>query len=237
MKSSSSPNPAGVCSRTVWTGSNVVSTAHIVEGGLRNALLGHSENNVELVNKIQIFRLRKKAFVRATLETFCVDNSQSSSSEGFASWWYWFDEWLSSERILNLTSWKVLPLPIPQGYALVLFEQEAMSSALHILWKEAWEMHSLAIVKTMLNLLTRSRSSDFERRLLWGRPWRPSVLTTVSPVVVKDSHLGDTGLMSDCRVNESWTWHLERGEPLGETHALGAPLSVLFLYDTSLFRG
>jgi hypothetical protein len=33
-----------------------------VEGGLRNALLDHGENNVELVDKIQIFRLSKKTF-------------------------------------------------------------------------------------------------------------------------------------------------------------------------------
>ena len=38
-------------------------TAHIVEGGLRNVLLGRGENNVQLVDKIQIFTVRKKDFV------------------------------------------------------------------------------------------------------------------------------------------------------------------------------
>ncbi len=42
-------------------------TAHIVEGAQRNALLDHSENNVELVHKIQIFRLWKKASVEGDL--------------------------------------------------------------------------------------------------------------------------------------------------------------------------
>ena len=38
-----------------------------MEGGLRNALLDHSDNNVKLVDKIQIFRLRKKDFVEGDL--------------------------------------------------------------------------------------------------------------------------------------------------------------------------
>ncbi len=36
---------------------------------------------------------------------------------------------------------------------------------MHIFWKERRGMRSWTIVKTMLNLLTTSRSSDFESRL------------------------------------------------------------------------
>ncbi len=83
---------------------------------------------------------------------------------------------------------------------------------LHILWKEDWEMHSLAGVKTMFNLLTRSRSSQFERRILLK-------VTLEAFCVVNSQSSNREGLASwwywldesirDCRVNQSWTYDIK----------------------------